>query len=163
MDDILVENDNRNNNTNVEENDHGEEIIEDEDNEDERHLNDDELDNIIEEIEEELDDLREEGEELFTGVRRSNRNRQPVERYTYHQKIDEEKIQLFTAEQKHNLFNQVKDKNEVVYDKYDGLVLARLIEDFDTRHRNEKVFAQQYILQKGLKIFGNTGEEAALK
>ena len=37
------------------------------------------------------------------------------------------------------------------------------MEDLDDKFKNEKSFAQQYNLQKGLKKFDKEGEEATLK
>ena len=160
LDDLLSDDGNKNDD-NIEGNNDEEEVIEEQcEDEESEHNSDMDLNDLINEIEEELEGLQQERDEQITGVRRSTRERHPVERYTYHQKTILQSIEI---DQKHNLFNQTRDKEEIIYDEYDSLMIARFMEGIDDKFKNEKCFAQQYNLQKGLKKFGKEGEEAALK
>ena len=159
--DELLSDDKDNNNNNIEDTNDEEEVIEEQsEDEESEHNSDMDLNDLINEIEEELEELQQERDEQITGVRRSTRERHPVERYTYHQKTILQSIEI---DQKHNLFNQTRDKDEIIYDEYDSLMIARFMEDIDYKFKNEKSFVQKYNLQKGLKKFGKEGEEAALK
>jgi hypothetical protein len=64
----------------------------------------------------------------------------------------------------HNLVSQVKPSEEqtIEYGSNQVMLIARFIQDI-TRNANEHgaSFAQQYILQKGLKVFGNKGHKAS--
>jgi hypothetical protein len=64
----------------------------------------------------------------------------------------------------HNLVWQVKpDKEQIIeYGSSQAMLIARLIQDI-TMNVNQygTSFAQQYILQKGLKVFGKQGHEAS--
>ena len=84
-------------------NNDGEEVNEDqsEDKESEHNSYMD-LNDIINEIEDNVEELQQKREEQITGVRRSTRERHPVERYTYYQKKE---LKLLEIEQKHKLFN----------------------------------------------------------
>jgi hypothetical protein len=67
----------------------------------------------------------------------------------------------------HNLVAQVKPDEEmnIEYGSNEAmLILARFIQDI-TMNVNEHgaSFAQQYMLQKGLKVFGNKGHKALIK
>jgi hypothetical protein len=66
----------------------------------------------------------------------------------------------------HNLMSQVKPTEEqtIEYGLNKAMLIARFIQDI-TRNVSEHgaSFAQQYILQKGLKVFGNKGHEALKK
>jgi hypothetical protein len=66
----------------------------------------------------------------------------------------------------HNLVSQVKPSEEqtIIYGSNQVMLIARFIQDI-TRNVNEHgaSFIQQYILQKGLKVFGNKGHKASKK
>jgi hypothetical protein len=66
----------------------------------------------------------------------------------------------------HNLVSQVKPTEEqtIEYGSNQAMLIARFIHDI-TRNVNEHgaSFAQQYILQKGLKVFGKMGHESSKK
>jgi hypothetical protein len=66
----------------------------------------------------------------------------------------------------HNLVSQVKPTEEqtIEYGSNQAMLVARFIQDI-TRNVSEHgaSFAQQYTLQKGLKVFGNKGYEASKK
>jgi two-component sensor histidine kinase len=66
----------------------------------------------------------------------------------------------------HNLVLQVKPTEEqtIEYGSNQAMLTARFIQDI-TRNviKHGASFAQQYILQKGLKVFGNKGREASRK
>jgi hypothetical protein len=57
------------------------------------------------------------------------------------------------------------DKNiSQEYDNYSAIFLARLIEDLRQQTTVQgSSFAQQHILQKGLKVFGHAGKAACSK
>jgi hypothetical protein len=63
----------------------------------------------------------------------------------------------------HNLVAQVRPDEEMIieYGSDGAMLIARFIQDI-TINVN-KHFAQQYMLQKGLKVFGNKGHEASMK
>jgi hypothetical protein len=66
----------------------------------------------------------------------------------------------------HNLVSQVKPTEEqtIKYGSNQAMLIARFIQDI-TRNVSERgaSFAQQYILQKGLKLFGKKGHKASKK
>jgi hypothetical protein len=66
----------------------------------------------------------------------------------------------------HNLVAQVKPDEEmnIEYGSDEAMLIARFIQDI-TINVNEHgaPFAQQYMLQKGLKVFGNKGHKASMK
>jgi hypothetical protein len=66
----------------------------------------------------------------------------------------------------HNLVAQVKLDEEMnnEYGSNKAMQIARFIQDI-TMNVNEPgaSFAQQYMLQKGLKVFGNKGHKASMK
>jgi hypothetical protein len=76
------------------------------------------------------------------------------------------KDELKQLEYCHNLVAQVKPDEEmnIEYGSDEAMLIARFIQDM-TINVNEHgaSFAQQYILQKGLKVFGNKGHEASMK
>ena len=103
-------------------------------------------------------------------VRRSGRTRQPVDRlnpqsmkgqsYFVHFEDNEE------LDAKHNLVLQqvtINDK-EIGYEPYYAILIAKFITEQNEGTSIEGVsFGQQHILQKGLKVFGNKGQVAAMK
>jgi hypothetical protein len=66
----------------------------------------------------------------------------------------------------HNLVAQVKPDEEmnIEYESDEAMLIARFIQDI-TINVNEHgaSFAQQYMLQKGLKVFGNKGHKASMR
>jgi hypothetical protein len=66
----------------------------------------------------------------------------------------------------HNLVTQTQpnESQSKEYSPSDAMLMARLIYDLNTRMVREGAsFAQQYLLNKGLKIFGQKGRDASNK
>jgi hypothetical protein len=66
----------------------------------------------------------------------------------------------------HNLAAQVKPDEEMTieYGTNEAMLIARFIQDITMNVNEHRAsFAQQYMLQKGLKVFGNKGHEALMK
>jgi hypothetical protein len=66
----------------------------------------------------------------------------------------------------HNLITQVSPnpKEDVAYNPQTAMVIARTMVEINAKATAEGAcYAQQYILQKGLKVFGKKGSEAATK
>ena len=66
----------------------------------------------------------------------------------------------------HNIIYQTKpsDKKILEYEPDDSMIIIRLIGDLQNQLKTREMsFAQQYILQKGLNVFGQRGYEAAIK
>ena len=60
-------------------------------------------------------------------------------------------------EQEHNLFVQsVRKMTRVQYTDFEAVVMAQIIEQVTSKYS----LAQQYMLHKGLKKFGEAGEQA---
>ena len=81
-------------------------------------------------------------------------------------KINFKEDEIKKKEMSHNIIHQVKPPQECIleYDMAESMVITRLIGDL--RHNiatKGASFAQQFILQKGLKAFGEKGHEAAKK
>ena len=81
-------------------------------------------------------------------------------------KINFQEDKIKKKEMSHNIIHQVKPPEECIleYDMAESMVITRLIGDL--RHNiatKGASFAQQFILQKGLKAFGEKGHEAAKK
>jgi hypothetical protein len=111
-------------------------------------------------------------------VRRSTRTSQPVEQLepnmsgkSYMQN-GKKKRRVSSAEDKlrqleycHNLVAQVKPDEEMIveYGSNEAMLIARFIQDIMNVNKHGASFAQQYMLQKGLKAFGNRGHEASMK
>jgi hypothetical protein len=76
------------------------------------------------------------------------------------------KDKLRQLEYCHNLVAQVQPDEEmnIEYGSDEAMLIARFIQEI-TINVNEHgaFFAQQYMLQKGLKVFGNKGHEALMK
>ena len=71
-------------------------------------------------------------------------------------------------EYNHNILWQLTTENErdrtIEYSYQQGVVLARMINDFQERVTiSGYSYAQQYLLSKGLKLFGDRGKEASKK
>jgi hypothetical protein len=112
-------------------------------------------------------------------VRRSTRTSQPVERLKpnmsskLYMQNNKKKRRVSFAEDKlrqleycHNLVAQVKPDEEMIleYGSNKVMLIARFIQDITMNvNKNGASFAQQYMLQKGLKVFGNKGHEASMK
>jgi hypothetical protein len=74
--------------------------------------------------------------------------------------------ELSQLEYCHNLVAQVKPDKEVniEYGSSEAMLIARFIQDITMNvNKHGASFAQQYMLQKGLKVFGNKGHEASMK
>jgi hypothetical protein len=66
----------------------------------------------------------------------------------------------------HNLVAQVKPDEEmnIEYVSDEAMLIARFIQDITMNVNEHRAsFAQQYMLQKGLKVFGNKGHKALMK
>jgi hypothetical protein len=66
----------------------------------------------------------------------------------------------------HNLVAQVKPDKEmnIEYGSDEAMLIARFIQDITINvNKHRASFAKQYMLQKGLKVFGNKGHKAPMK
>ena len=73
---------------------------------------------------------------------------------------------LYKLEDKHNLNCEGIEVTgrDIEYEPQMASLIAQLIVDINTKATNDEIaFAQQFILKKGLKEFGDAGYEAALK
>ncbi|MEL6660938.1 MAG: hypothetical protein AAFR36_31085, partial [Bacteroidota bacterium] len=132
----------------------------DEDDNDDDDNNDDDNDDADNADTEDEDDDQAEGSnqprvnEVPPGVRRSTRAPKPVQR-----------MNMAQLEVKHNLFTNInaEEKNTTYYDSHMTIVIARLIQFFNDMSFIQQAFSfgQQYMLQKGLKVFGQRGYDAA--
>ena len=122
-----------------------------------------------------------EAESQGSELRRSTRTSRPVSRLeptmlgqsylqagtrTTKKKVRFVEDKLRQLEYCHNLISQVKpDESQTIeYGTSHAMVIARLIQDITTKViAHGASFAQQYILQKGLKVFGDKGREASKK
>jgi hypothetical protein len=113
-------------------------------------------------------------------LRRSTRESRPVLRLepsmtgkSYLQKEKKILKKVTFAEDKlrqldycHNLVSKVKPEKEktIEYGSCQAMLIARFIQDITMNvNQHGASFAQQYILQKGLKVFGQKGHEASKK
>jgi hypothetical protein len=112
-------------------------------------------------------------------VRRSTRTSQPVERLEPNmtgklyiqndkrkKKVSFAKDELRQLEYCHNLVAQVKPDEEmnIEYGSNEAMLIARFIQDITMNvNKDGASFAQQHMLQKGLKVFGNKGHKASMK
>jgi hypothetical protein len=74
--------------------------------------------------------------------------------------------ELRQLENCHNLVAQVKPDEEmnIEYGSNKAMLITRFIQDITMNvNKHGASFAQQYMLQKGLKVFGNKGHEASMK
>ena len=65
----------------------------------------------------------------------------------------------------HNILTQGIDRNKMLeYDEVSGILTARFINELRNKvDKHGASFAQQYMLKKGLKVFGESGKKAASK
>ena len=130
-------------------------------------------------IEDELDEVlnndginsNEEADEDDIAPRRSTRTRTPREDILTYDETGKQTqmtaeqccqiIEHIKLQEKHNLFHTSEQANE--YSQQEAMMIGRLINDFNNQVGSEQAFAQQYILEKGLRKFGKKGKEAALK
>ena len=131
------------------------------------------------EDEDENDNPQERVPETVT-TRRSTRETTPVDRLqpkmsgqSYYQ--EEEKIKKVTfknpissteLEYCHNLITQIhpNPNEDVEYSVSHAMLIARVMQDLNAKITTQGAsFAQQYLLQKGLKIFGEQGHAASSK
>jgi hypothetical protein len=112
-------------------------------------------------------------------VRRSTRTSQPVEQLEpsmsgkLYVQNNKKKKRVSFAEDKlrqleycHNLVAQVKPDEEmkIEYGSNKAMIIARFIQDITMNvNKHGASFAQQYMLQKGLKVIGNKGHKASMK
>jgi hypothetical protein len=109
---------------------------------------------------------------------RSARESRPLSRLkpnmsgeSYLQKDDKTKKKVMFAEDElkqleycHNLVSQLKAEKEQIieYGSSQAMVIARFIQDIRMNVKQHgSSFTQQYILQKGLKVFGKQGHQAS--
>jgi hypothetical protein len=74
--------------------------------------------------------------------------------------------ELRQLENCHNLVAQVKPDEEmnIAYGSNKAMLIGRFVQDITMNvNKHGASFAQQYMLQKGLKVFGNKGHEASMK
>jgi hypothetical protein len=112
-------------------------------------------------------------------VRRSTKTGRPVEQLEPNMSVklymqnNKKKRRVSFAEDElrqleycHNLVAQVKPDEEMIieYGSNKVMLLARFIKDITMNvNKHGASFAQQYMLQKGLKVFGIKGHEALMK
>jgi hypothetical protein len=112
-------------------------------------------------------------------VRRSTRTSQPVARLEPNmsgklymknnkkkRKVSFTKDELRQLDYCHNLVAQVKpDEYKIIeYGSNEPMLVARFIQDITMNvNRHRESFAQQYMMQKGLKVFGRNGHNASTK
>jgi hypothetical protein len=120
-----------------------------------------------------------ESDSQTSDVRRSTRTSRPVEQLepnmtgkSYIQNNKRKKRVLFAKDELrqleycHNLVAQVKPDEEmnIEYGSNKAMLIARFIQDITMNVNEHRAsFAQQYMLQKGLKVFGNKGHKASMK
>ena len=64
----------------------------------------------------------------------------------------------------HNLIAQTKPEENKEYNSEDAMSMARLINDLNIKINKEGAsFAQQYVLNKGVKVFGHKGQDTFIK
>ena len=66
----------------------------------------------------------------------------------------------------HNLITQTKpDENRIMeYEPWEAMLMARLIDDLQHKVIEKGAsFAQQYLLNKGIKVYGQRGLDASRK
>jgi hypothetical protein len=140
-----------------------------------QHWEQDEIEHDVQDEEESKDE-----ETVVTSeVKRSTRTSCPVEQLKpnmsgkLYMQNDNKKRRVSFAEDKlrqleccHNLVAQVKpDEDEILeYGSNKAMLFARFIQDITVNvNKHGASFVQQYMLQKGLKVFGNKGHEALMK
>jgi hypothetical protein len=75
-------------------------------------------------------------------------------------KVNFESDANLELEYHHNLITQNKPDERKEYSPSDAMLMVRLIYDLNTRVVREGAsFAQQYLLNKGLKMFGQKGRD----
>ena len=72
------------------------------------------------------------------------------------QRINDTKI-----EQRHDSSHQKSDAKE--HDTMEAMVMGRHVDELNNECNAEKSFAQQCMLEKGLRKFGKAGQEATVK
>ncbi len=141
------------------------ELLEEDDNPIVEDVPADEADEIEHTEELEPDEMESEPEQT-----RSGRTIKPIDRLTYKQtvvrKVKFADDEFIVTEQRHNLVTQVTPNPELdeEYDSWLAPVMAHFIVEVNRMTPMQAYnFGQQYILQKGLKVFGKKGSEAAGK
>jgi len=102
-------------------------------------------------------------------VERPRRSARQPERLTYsHSQLDEKRVtfedqERYDLECEHNLGNP-KSEDTTEYKSSEAMIYARIISDINGKATTKGAsFAQQYLLQKGLKKFGEKGRAATTK
>ena len=103
-------------------------------------------------------DQIDEGNELMEEVGRPRRSAKPIERLTYASLGEriKKKIQMYALEEMHN----ISENGEVTtrYGEEEAPIIARLMEQLETKYDTEYSFIQQYPYKQGLKKFGEDGK-----
>ena len=104
---------------------------------------------------------------------RPTRNVQPPVRTTYakfgsplkHKKNYLQKLSFQALERKHNVLTQVTPNSDwdLGYEPHEAMVLARYIHHLDTDCGTGVSFGQQYIYERGLKVFGDRAKKGGHK
>jgi hypothetical protein len=64
----------------------------------------------------------------------------------------------------HDLIAQSKPQEKKQHNLTDAMLMAKLIDDLDLKMNEEGAsFAQQHLLNKGIKVFGQKGQDASMK
>ena len=99
----------------------------------------------------------EESQGTSESTRRSIRTTQPIERLSYMQatKVTFKNEPDKQLEYCHNLIAQTKPRKKKEYEPSEAMLMARLINEMNTKIIEKGIsFAQQYLLNKGIKVFG---------
>ena len=79
---------------------------------------------------------------------------------SFKDEIDRDKQQ---AKRCHNIITQSK-KSEIIYEDYEAIILCHIMQMIsESMEGQETSLAQQYVLEKGLKIFKERGEKSVHK
>ena len=121
------------------------------DNKDNTNQGVEEMADMIDKLQEDFEEIRRKGEEIME-PRRSTREKREVEWYTYTQ-------QMKYNEEQYNVNHTRDNKLEVKYSTAEAQYLALVMEHID----NNLSLGQQYIVQKGLRIYSKKGEAGIKK
>ena len=151
-------------------------------NRDEEQRDDEEHNDNEQEVEEHEDEIiqpdnpitdDEDDDTVQTASSRPSRERHAPERLGFNQFAERHAVcnsdndEWRTIEERHNLVltqAHPNPKQDRVYKPQEGMVIARVISDINSKATiNGASFAQQYIVQRGLKKFGQRGSDAATK
>jgi len=129
-------------------------------------------------LQEQIEDARnvsvtDEEESQATESRRSTRETSPIERlepvftgksYLQNKQVTYKNKPGTQLEYCHNLIAQMKPNKSKEYTPMEAMLMARLINNLNTKIvKKGASFAQQYLLNKGMKVFGQRGRDASTK